>query len=139
MAKHSRPPKPKRQTISLAVQDLHVRQRFPRFVCHIVQGLAVWKGTLQPRVTSPIYHVEIRYKSRQIPTVRVRKPPLAPHSPHLYRDGTLCLYWPKEWWWQSDELIAQTIIPWTAAWLYYYEIWLDTGQWLGPSSHDSPK
>jgi hypothetical protein len=32
-------------------------------------------------------------------------------------------------------LIATTILPWTALWLYYYELWLDTGKWLGPSSH----
>lgn len=32
-------------------------------------------------------------------------------------------------------LIAKTILPWTALWLYYYELWLDTGKWLGPSSH----
>jgi hypothetical protein len=34
-------------------------------------------------------------------------------------------------------LIATTLIPWTALWLYYYELWLDTGKWLGPSSHAS--
>ena len=35
-----------------------------------------------------------------------------------------------------DQLIANTIIPWTGSWLFFYELWLDTGKWLGPSSHD---
>ena len=56
-----------------------------------------------------------------------------------YPDGSLCLYWPHEWWWRSDCIIAETIIPWTASWLYFYELWLDTGEWLGPSSHSAPK
>jgi len=36
-------------------------------------------------------------------------------------------------------LIATTILPWTALWLYYYELWLDTGKWLGPSSHSADR
>ena len=27
--------------------------------------------------------------------------------------------------------IADTIVPWTAEWLVYYEIWLMTGEWYG--------
>lgn len=70
-----------------------------------------------------------------MPIVRVLSPALAPDAPHVYRGGELCLYWPKEWRWYGDELIAETIVPWTASWLFYYELWLDTGKWLGPSSH----
>ena len=29
-------------------------------------------------------------------------------------------------------LIARYIVPWAAAWLYFYEVWLDLGVWLGP-------
>jgi hypothetical protein len=28
-------------------------------------------------------------------------------------------------------MIATTIIPWLALWLYYYEVWLATGHWEG--------
>jgi hypothetical protein len=27
---------------------------------------------------------------------------------------------------------------WTALWLEYFEIWQETGEWLGPNSHDQP-
>ena len=35
----------------------------------------------------------------------------------------------------SSKLIANTIIPWTVEWLYYYELWLATGEWLGGGEH----
>lgn len=35
------------------------------------------------------------------------------------------------------DLISDTIIPWVADWLLYYELWLATGEWLG-GGHGSP-
>ena len=35
----------------------------------------------------------------------------------------------------SDMLIADTYIPWAIEWLYYYEIWLVTGEWCGGGIH----
>jgi hypothetical protein len=32
-------------------------------------------------------------------------------------------------------LIATTIVPWLALWLFYYEIWRITGKWLGKGAH----
>ena len=95
-------------------------------------------GQLQPCEVSPQYAVEIRYRLGRVPRVRVLKPALDPGAPHIYKGGTLCLYWPKEWKWNEGEWIADTIVPWTALWLYYYELWQDCGEWLGPSSHDPP-
>ena len=28
-------------------------------------------------------------------------------------------------------LLAKTTVPWASRWLYYYELWLVTGKWLG--------
>lgn len=124
------------RAVDFGVQGLHIQHRFPNFTYRRQNGRGLWIGTLQPRPTSPAYRIKIEYRHGKPPDVRVMWPPLAPGAPHLYRDGSLCLYWPKEWWWRPDQLIAETIVPWTASWLYYYELWLDTGKWLGPSSHD---
>lgn len=118
-----------------AIQSLHILYRFPGFTYRRERGVAVWRGTLQPRPLSPHYRIAVRYKPSSPPIVEVIAPALAPKAPHLWRDKTLCLYYPKENPWQRDMLIATTILPWTALWLYYYELWLDTGKWLGPSSH----
>jgi len=139
MAKRRFRPPSSPKPLNLALQRAYVQRRFPSFTCRIKRGCAIFRGHLQPRSVSPVYQIEIRYKQKQIPKVKVISPPLAPDAPHLYSDGTLCLYWPKEWMWQQNKLVAEFILPWTASWLYYYELWLDTGKWLGPSSHDSPK
>lgn len=122
-------------TINLGLQNLHLRHRFPGFTYRRERGVAVWRGTLQPSSLSPKYRVVVRYKLSSYPSVKVISPALVPKAPHLWRDGRLCLYYPKENPWRRDMLIATTILPWTALWLYYYELWLDTGKWLGPSSH----
>ncbi len=137
MAKR-KPKRPSARVISLAWQNWHIKQHFPSFYYRSTPGLAIWQGTLQPRLSSPVYQIEIRYRGNKIPKVKVVSPPLADGSPHLYKDGCLCLYWPKEWRWRPDQIIAKTILPWAASWLYYYELWLDTGEWLGPSSHENP-
>ncbi len=129
---------PPTQRLNVAVQNLHIQSRFPGFRFHPTRGGAVWHGVLQPRELSGAYTIELQYQLTTFPKVYVRKPSLVHHAPHVYPDGHLCLYWPREWRWQPNMLIAETILPWTALWLYYYELWLDTGKWLGPSSHDAP-
>lgn len=97
-----------------------------------------WEGQLRPTPDSPAYTIRIDYQTRSRPKVYVIDPPLVLEARHLHRydseGGRLCLYWPDEWIWRPSESLAQTIVPWTALWLYYYELWLVTGDWLGPSS-----
>lgn len=133
-----KPKRPSARVISLAWQNWHIKRHFPSFTYRSAPGLALWRGTLQPRLSSPVYQIEIRYRGKKVPAVKVISPPLVDGCPHLYKDGFLCLYWPKEWQWRPDQIIAKTILPWAASWLYYYELWLDTGEWLGPSSHENP-
>jgi len=125
--------------LNLAMQDLHIRNSFPGFSRNIARSTGMWSGKIQPSDISCCYDVSIEYNLAKTPKVSVRWPTLHPRAPHLYPDGTLCLYWPKEWRWQGNEIIAETILPWTALWLYYYELWLDTGYWLGPSAHGTNK
>ena len=125
-----------RPKVNLAIQSCHLLCRFPGFTYRRERGAGVWRGTLQPRQLSQKYRVIVRYKLSFNPSVQVISPTLFSKAPHLWSDGTLCLFYPKENPWRQDMLIATTILPWTALWLYYYELWLDTGKWLGPSSHD---
>lgn len=52
-------------------------------------------------------------------------------TPHLNEDGTLCLYDPGGDEWGPDRSIADTTVPWTSMWIFYYEDWLITGHWKG--------
>jgi len=38
--------------------------------------------------------------------------------------------------WVSTE---ETIVPWACLWLYYYEVWHTTGEWLGGGLHPSAR
>ncbi len=115
-----------------------MREAFPQFR-HEPDGAGlIWRGTLQPTAESPEYTVVITHPFDRVPWVRIVAPKLHQRAPHRYGDGTLCLYWPEEWRWTSTASLAATLVPWTALWLYYYEIWLVTDDWLGPSSPHGP-
>ena len=63
----------------------------------------------------------------------------APNFPHKFdidaenKMVRICLYRYSEF--NSSKLLANTIIPWAIEWLYYYELWLATGEWLGGGEH----
>ena len=43
----------------------------------------------------------------------------------------LCLYLPGSGQWTGEMVLATTVVPWAALWLYHYEMWHLTGEWLG--------
>lgn len=83
----------------------------------------------------PVYTVSITYQGNVRPRVLVIKPELIEKPPHIYPDSrTLCLYHPDNYKWRREKLIAQDIVSWSAAWIYFYEVWLQTGVWYGPEA-----
>jgi len=62
--------------------------------------------------------------------------------PHTYTYGEkgtrLCLWWPNDRDWVPQMSLAETYIPWTAEWLYYFELWCRTGEWAGGGAHPDP-
>lgn len=120
--------------ISPAVQDGHIRSRFPSFTKGRLGTSWIWTGWLQPSEFSPRFQVRITLPPYSSPTVEVMSPQLAPNAPHLYRNGELCLYFPDDWTWTGHDLLVETILPWTASWLFYYDLWTQTGEWLGPEA-----
>lgn len=124
---------PVTKPLSLAVQQLYIRERFPQFSYSRSQG--AWIGTLQPTLKSPKYIVQMIYALHKVPRVFVLRPKLHPEAPHVYKEnGALCLYYPNDGSWNSRKLLGKTVLLWTAEWLYYYELWLATGQWFGPEA-----
>lgn len=118
----------------MAQQAFALRACFSYAQVTTSQHRIVWRGQLQPTVASSVYDVEVVYAAFDYPSVRVNDPPLKPDRegrlPHFFHDeGTLCLHERHEW--HPDMLLIETILPWSAEWLIYYEIWLATGQWFG--------
>jgi hypothetical protein len=103
-------------------------------------GLIRWSGALQPTDISDHYIVSIEYRLKERPRVFVLAPELRDHEngeeiPHLFPDGTLCLYLTNSGEWEPQLAIAETIVPWTSLWLYHYEVWHATGEWMGGGVH----
>ncbi len=129
--------------INPAQQALWINRQ-PNWTCRLNVGGLVARGTVRPSELSQEYAVEIRYHVGNHPEVRVVSPKLTDRGdgqpvPHLYTDGTLCLYRPRYREWTPVDLISQTIIPWISEWLYFYELWLATGTWLGGGEHPGEK
>lgn len=105
--------------------DLHYQQR---------EGKDLFIGKLYINEDILPYRILIEYRGNIRPLVKVLSPAIKEDAPHRHEDGSLCLYRPDYYKWNSSKLLAKDIIPWTAAWIYFYEYWLQTGQWLGPEA-----
>ena len=124
---------PRRPALNAAQQALAISHAFPGTKIDLRCGRLRWEGVLQPSEMSRAYTVTISLGNDRIPRTRVISPELERRDgasiPHLYSDGSLCLYVVGEW--RPIMLIARTIIPWTSEWLINYEIWRGTGDWHG--------
>lgn len=116
-------------------QNMVAMQRhFPGFrLIHGRRGV-FWRGELRPNPDGPTYRVRIEWHAPKPPRVFVESPMLRRDAPHRYRQGFLCLYFPIDRSWTPEHLIAESIAPWSAQWLDFYEIWLVTKQWFGPEA-----
>ncbi len=114
-----------------AVQNMRMGQLFPGF--RYSWRTSTWIGYLQPSPSSSRYRVQIVYHGTGRPVVHVLEPKISDDAPHTYPDGSLCLYY-KDGTWTQAKMLAETILPWTAEWLFFYEYWLSTGKWLGPEA-----
>lgn len=103
----------------------------------------LWSGRIKPTALSKEYTVVLVYHTGDSPKVWVIGDELEklddPSFPHKFEVDTekkmvrICLYRYSEF--DSSKLLANTIIPWAIEWLYYYELWLATGEWLGGGEH----
>lgn len=112
-----------------------MKSRFPQFQAVQKNGKLFFVGVLQVRKNLPEYKVKIEYRGSLHPCVSVVSPKLVDNPPHIYpKSRHLCLFRPDLYKWSADKLVAKDIVPWTAAWIYFYEYWLRTGVWMGPEA-----
>jgi hypothetical protein len=127
---------PPRRPVTIGHQIVQMQRVFPAFQYCRQDQIPTWYGPLQPARDSPTYTVKVAYRfagrHSKPPRVWVKSPKARADAPHRYNDGSLCLYFPPDRDWTPYKYISETIVPWTALWLAFYEIWLDTGHWHGP-------
>lgn len=100
--------------------------------CRITSIGLICEGLFSVPETSNEYEVQIIYSHPNQPEVFVRNPQIE-YKPelHMYKNGSLCLYYPKDNSFTSKSMLFDTIIPWTSEWLIFYELYRRKGKWLG--------
>jgi hypothetical protein len=138
MATNYRPIRPLGAYEQLAM----MRLVHPRFQSTVHKGLLVCRGSIRPTALNATYKVRLEYRVWDVPRVFVIEPALRERKPgeripHTYTDRgpRPCLYLPGSHEWRTDKRVADTIVPWLSEWLFYYEVWLVTGEWLGGGVH----
>lgn len=127
---------PKNKKYYSSIQIRMMKKLFPQFRA-IKRGEydIEFIGDLKVMPIFPTYTLSIHYRGDQHPIIRVLHPDLAPKTPHFYKASkSLCLYHPKDFIWRKEKLIAREIVQWAAAWIYFYQVWLEKGRWLGPEA-----
>lgn len=106
-------------------------------------GRLVWNFEAQPTPLSRLYAVRVNYLQRDGgPEVIVVAPDLVAFAdgrklPHVYQQSPprLCLYLPGAGEWAAHKRLSQTVVPWAALWLFYFEEWLSSDDWKGGGVH----
>ena len=123
-----------KKKIPLLHQYGRVRRDYKNWTGSSPSHKLVLKGSVQPTSMSPVYLVKITYSHNIMPQIEVLSPSLKIHPgkhklPHIFEGDMLCLHFKEFSHYKS--YIANTIIVWVTWWLYFYEIWLVTGEWKG--------
>jgi hypothetical protein len=133
------------RALSVDAQDEGIRRLFPAFrqTCAL-DFVGAWRGPLRPLARTYeigiVYFPRLRFGGAIIanpwiivevldPLIGLDPRGTGEKPPHIYEDPgrangwSLCLYDPRAGQWGPDRPIAETIIPWTAEWLFFYEGW----------------
>jgi len=128
--------------LSLTQQYLLLGRDFPAGVGQLRNGCLIWRQVLQPTLVSREYSLRVRYRLNTFPQILVEEPRLKGLAgdetiPHVYRQdpAELCLFQPAREEWSARRSLSETIIPWSALWLFYFEDWLASGNWNGGGEH----
>lgn len=130
---------PKSKPVNLTKQILALQRAFPSSEGVVRRNRLRWRAALSPTPMSERYTVCLEYSLEMPPKVRVVEPMLKERDgeelPHVYSDGSLCLFYPSAGEFTRDRFLIHTVVPWTSEWLFHYELWHVTGEWLGGGIH----
>ncbi|NWL02857.1 hypothetical protein NYQ10_20690 [Flavobacterium johnsoniae] len=132
--------KNKTRFISIPTQARFLKESFPDSKISTYMGTRLeWVGYLTPTPFSRSYKVKIDYLLGKSPDIyilepkKLRMPAGERVLKHVYNQKTqqLCLFYPDGIQWNRGRLLSDTILMWASEWLFFYEIWLETGEWKG--------
>lgn len=90
-------------------------------------------GFFQPTEYSPTYYYRVEWEPGFPPRVFPTIPQIEYNEDiHLYADGSLCLYYPKDFVYSIKSHLHDTILPWVHEWFVFYELYQIKGRWIHP-------
>jgi len=117
------------------MEKYRIEKYFPFMQCDLRRDRLTCHGAIIPSEGCDPYALRISYVQGGIPAVCITDPLIEPRAEyHMYKEGNLCLYDWRDMPWRAKMKIHETIIPWTAEWLVFYDIWKLTGKWLGAAA-----
>lgn len=134
--------------IPIPVQIRFLNEEFPNgeVKSHDLRHLR-WEMEIVPSPNSSAYRIRIDYTIGASPKVFVINPAVLKKAegatvlPHVFdtEKQQLCLFYSKIGEWDASMLLSRSIVPWASEWLYFYELWVITGEWLGEGIGHSRK
>lgn len=127
--------------VELVRQASEIKKHYPQTVWKCKRGAIEVILTLKPTTTSITYTIKLCAKQHSTTVdIFVIEPKInffenGKKVPHLYPNGSLCLFYPPNNEFHYKNLWCETLVPWTSLWLFYYEVWKETGEWLGGGIH----
>lgn len=132
------------RTLGIGEQAARFRSTFPTFTTSRPRpNRLVCRGELQPSALSDTYFVRITYEITRTPQVDIEEPILQRRDPqkripHTYEGDRPCTFRPGVDWRSDRSLVL--VVPWVSMWLFFYEVWYVSGEWLGGGvGHDKPE
>lgn len=115
---------------SAIMQKREIEQKFSFLKCRIENDTLICRGEFKPDANA--YDVRVEFRAGCFPQVYVLNPSIKPNANiHIYREGSLCLFYPGDLKWKDTTSIAEYTIPWIYEWILFYELYLLTGIWEG--------
>ncbi|MDM8292062.1 hypothetical protein [Faecalicoccus pleomorphus] len=129
----------KNKELPLSLQAIFLKREYPNSICKVSRSQLVWHGLIKPSPLSREYNIRMICDGKKRPKVILYGENVKglddPNFPHNFginqkkQEVTICLHYSFEF--DYSMRIVDTIIPWIQEWLYFYKIWLITGEWLG--------
>lgn len=117
----------------IALEKHFLEKRYSFVKVRLIGSTLECTGRCQPSEHSPVYKYRITYTPGRPPKVFVISPKVAyDENAHMYSDGSLCLYYPRDYSWTNTSNLYNTIVPWTHEWFVFYELYQLTGEWKHP-------
>ena len=120
------------------LQREKIKKFFPEMDVFFKNNELFCRGYISPITEENKYKLVLKYKINSSPKVWITgNNDIKKCKKHIYKDGSLCLYYPQEWKWSLSCNVHETILPWTAEWIVCFEYWKRYGKWCAPESPHS--